>query len=69
MRASPPCLLLAIQAATSCEVVGKVESRDDAEGVTKVSSALLIALKSGLKVENATIAAGAQTMLDPCLQR
>jgi hypothetical protein len=39
-----------IQATTSCEVVGKVESRDDSEGVTKVSSALLITLKSGTKV-------------------
>jgi hypothetical protein len=43
-------LILAIQKVTSCEVVGKVESRDDSEGVTKVPSALLITFKHGLKV-------------------
>jgi hypothetical protein len=43
-------MLLAIQAATRCEVVGKVESREDVEGVTKDQSALLITLQSGTKV-------------------
>jgi hypothetical protein len=56
------------QAVTSCEVVGEVESRNDSEGVTKPPPpALLITLKSTLNVANASVAAGAQTMLDPCL--
>jgi hypothetical protein len=48
--AGKSALMLAIQAATSCEVVGKVESRDDSDGVTKVPHALLITSKSGTKV-------------------
>jgi hypothetical protein len=58
-----------IQAVTSCEAVGEVESRNDSEGVTKVSSALLTTLKSVLKVANASVTAGTQAMLDPCLRR
>jgi hypothetical protein len=50
-----------IQAATSCEVVGKVQCRNESEGDAKVPPALLTTLKSGLKVANATVAAGAQT--------
>jgi hypothetical protein len=39
-----------IQATTSCEVAANLESRNDSEGVTKVPSALLITLESGLNI-------------------